>query len=82
MLGFGGRRGTFFGGIVELEEGVAGVEAAAAGAGLPGPPGPRGTSVFTGAAFDADPGRKEGSELKTESFVLVGLSANRLYELF
>jgi hypothetical protein len=63
--GLGGAFGTFSGGIVEEEVGVAGV---GRGAGLPGPPGPSGTSVLTGAAGLWLPGRKAGSELEMEAF--------------
>ena len=52
--------GTFSGGIMELDEGVAGV-----GAGLPGPPGPKGISILGGTV---DVGVKLGSELKIPSF--------------
>ena len=51
LAGLGGANGTCSGGMVEEEDGVAGVEAFL-GAGLPGPPGPKGTSVLTGAAED------------------------------
>ena len=63
--GLGGVFGTFSGGMVEEEVGVAGV---GRGAGLPGLPGPRGTSVLTGAAELWLPGKNAGSELEMESF--------------
>lgn len=63
--GLGGAFGTFSGGMVEEEVGVAGV---GRGAGLPGLPGPSGTSVLTGAAGLWLPGIKAGSELEIESF--------------
>jgi hypothetical protein len=76
--GGGGTFGTFSGGIVDAEDGVFGVEEdAAVGAGLIGP---SGTWVFTGACELPDPGRKAGSELKIDSFVLpVGLGASAKY---
>lgn len=67
--GFGGANGTFWGGMVDSEEGVAGVALVGLGAGEPGPPGPKGISVLTGAAFEELPGRKAGSELKIPSFL-------------
>lgn len=73
--GGGGTLGTFSGGIVDAEDGVAGVEEGAGpGAGLIGP---SGTGVFTGACELLDPGRKAGSELRIDVLVsLDGLGAS------
>lgn len=57
--GGGGTFGTLSGGIVDVEDGVEGVEEEA-GPGV----GPVGTGGFTGACELADPGRKAGSELR------------------
>ncbi len=60
--GGGGVNGTFSGGIVEEDVGVAGV------GGLPGVglTGPGGGGTFTGAAGLCDPGRNGGSEVEIE----------------
>jgi hypothetical protein len=73
--GGGGTLGTFSGGIVDAEDGVADVEEGAdPGAGLIGP---GGTGFFTGAWELSDPGRKAGSELKIDALVsLDGLGAS------
>ena len=71
--------GTFSGGIVDVEDGVVGVEEdAGPGAGLIGP---SGTGVFTGASELPDPGKKAGSELKIDALVSLdgfGASAKNL----
>ncbi len=61
MGGGGGVNGTFSGGIVEEDVGVAGVGA------LPvGLTGPGGGGTFIGAAELCDPGRNAGSEVEIE----------------
>lgn len=62
MGGGGGVNGTFSGGIVEEDVGVAGV-GALSGVGLTGP---GGGGTFIGAAELCDPGRNAGSEVEVE----------------
>ena len=73
MLELGGVKGTFSGGVDEVDEGVGG---GTLGTGLFGPPGLKGTSVLTGAVELLDSDRKSGSELRM-SF----LPAKHLYEM-
>lgn len=64
--GLGGAKGTFSGGIVEAEDGVAGVELGVVKG--PVPVEIVGISVLTGTFGLCEPGRKTASELLIEPF--------------